>query len=91
MDEGIGGNVDAPVDNNTTSNCVLGLTAKGGVDPPAPPAGTNHLVIGSDDPPEFSVDVGLPANRHGSSEVGDAMDAGSSGIKDAPTQQSAAL
>ena len=46
---------------------------------------------GSDAPTEFSVDPGMPVNRHGLSEVGDAMDAGSSGIDNAPTQQSAAM
>ncbi len=37
------------------------------------------------------MDVGLPANGHGLSEVGDATDADSDGIDDAPSQQSAAL
>jgi hypothetical protein len=46
---------------------------------------------GSDAPPEFSVDASLPVDRHGLSEVGDAMDAGSGDINYAPMQQSAAL
>jgi hypothetical protein len=37
MDKGVGGNVDAPVDDGATGNCVPGLTANGGVDPPASP------------------------------------------------------
>jgi hypothetical protein len=72
-------------------NCVPGLTANGGVDPPASPAGPNGLVTGSDAPPEFSVDAGLPVDGHGLSEVSNATDAGSGGINDAPMQQSAAL
>jgi hypothetical protein len=91
MDEGIGGNIDAPIDNGATGNCVPGLTANGGIDPPASPAGPNGLVTGSNAPTEFSVDVSLPANGQGLSEVGDATDVGSGGINDAPMQQSAAL
>jgi hypothetical protein len=91
MDEGVSGNVNVPVDNGATGNCVPGLVVNGGVDPPASPAGRNGLVIRSDVPPEFSLDVGLPANGHGSSEVSDAMDAGSGSIDNAPTLQSAAL
>jgi hypothetical protein len=37
------------------------------------------------------MDASLPVNRHGLLEVGDAMDAGSVGIDNAPMQQSAAL
>ncbi len=91
MDEGIGGNVDAPVEDGAMGNCVPGLTANGGLDLPASPASPNGLVTGSNAPLEFSVDVGLPANGHGLSEVGNATDAVSSGINDAPMQQSAAL
>ncbi len=91
MDKGIGGNIDAPVDNGATGNCVPGLTANGGVDPPESPAGPNGLVTGSDAPPEFSMDACLPVDKHGLSEVGNVMDTGFGGINDAPTQQSAAL
>jgi hypothetical protein len=91
MDKGIGGNVDAPVDDGALGNCVSDLTANGGIDPPASPAGPNGSVTRSDAPPEFSVDSGLPVNGQGLSEVGNATDAGSGGINDAPTQQSAAL
>ncbi len=51
MDEGIGGNIDAPVDDGATGNCVPGLTANGGVDPLASPAGPNSPVTGRDAPP----------------------------------------
>ncbi len=51
MDEGIGGNIDAPIDNGATGKCVPGLTANGGIDPPASPTGTNGSVTGSDAPP----------------------------------------
>ncbi len=91
MDEGVGGNVDAPVDNGATGNCVPGLTANRGVDPPASPTGPNSLVTRSDAPLEFSVGAGLLIDGHGLLEVGNATDAGSGGINDAPTQQSAAL
>ncbi len=91
MDKGIGGNIDAPIDDSATGNFVPGLTINRGVDPMAFPAGSNALVTRSDAPPEFSVDAGLPVDGHGLSEFGDAMDAGSGGINDAPTQQSAAL
>jgi hypothetical protein len=91
MDEGVGSNANAPVDDGATGNCVLGLTANGGVDPPASPAGPIGLIIGSDAPPELFGNVGLPADGQGSSEIGDAMDAGSSGIDNAPMQQSATL
>jgi hypothetical protein len=91
MDEGVGGNVDAPIDNSATGNCVPGLTANGGVDPPASPASPNGLVTGSDAPPEFSMDAGLPVDGHDLLEVSDATDAGSGGINNAPIQQSAAL
>ncbi len=37
------------------------------------------------------MDAGLPVDGHGLLEVSNAMDAGSSGIDDAPTQQPAAL
>jgi hypothetical protein len=91
MDKGVGGNLDAPIEDSAMGNCVLGLKANGGIDSPASPAGPNSSVIGSNAPPEFSVDVGLPANGHGLSEVGDATDAGSGGINNALTQQSATL
>jgi hypothetical protein len=91
MDAGVGGNVDAPINDGAMGNCVPGLTANGGVDPPASPAGPTVLVTGSDAPPEFSMNVGLPADRHNLSEVRNAMDAGSGSIDNAPMQQSAAL
>jgi hypothetical protein len=91
MDKGIGGNVDAPIDNGATGNCVPGLTANGGINPLASPTGPNRLVTGSDAPLEFSMDAGLPVNGHSLSEVGSATDMGSGGIDDAPTQQSATL
>jgi hypothetical protein len=91
MDEGVGNNVDAPIDNGATGNYVPVLTANGGIDPLASPTGPNGLVTGSDAPPEFSVDAGLPVDGHSLLEVRNAMDAGSGGIDDAPTQQSAAL
>ncbi len=87
MDEGVGSNVNAPIDDDATGNCVPGLTTNGGIDPLASPASLNGSVTGSDGPPEFSMDAGLPVNRHGLSEVGNATDAGSGGIDNAPTQQ----
>jgi hypothetical protein len=91
MDEGVGSNVDAPINDGVMVHCVSGLTANEGIDPPASPAGLNSLVTGSNAPLEFSVDVGLLANGHSLSEVSNATGVGSGGINDALTQQSVAL
>ncbi len=44
MDKDVGGNVDAPIDNSATGNCVLGLTANGGIDPLAFPCCSERFV-----------------------------------------------
>jgi hypothetical protein len=91
MDEGVSGNIDAPINDGATGHCIPGLMANGGVNPPASPAGPNGSVTRSNAPLEFSVDVGLLVNKHGLLEVSDATDAGSGGNNDAPMQLSATL
>jgi hypothetical protein len=91
MDEGSGGNACAAVVDGATGVYLPSPTATGGADPSA-----SHTALdGSDDggaaPPEFSANVGLPANESSLTGSGDAADADSGGIGDDPTQQSTAL
>jgi hypothetical protein len=80
MDEGSGGNACAAIMDGATGDHLPSPTATGGADPLASHTALNGLDDGGDAPPEFSTDVGLPADENGLTGIGDAADAGSGSI-----------
>jgi hypothetical protein len=91
MDEGSGGNACAAIMDGAMGDRLPSPMATGGTDPLASHTALDGSDDGGDAPPEFSPDVGLPANESGLTGIGDATDAGSGGIGDDPTQQLTAL
>ena len=91
MDKGSSGNACAAVMDGATGDRLPSPKATGGTDPSASYTALDGSDDGGDAPPEFSANVGLPADESGSTGISDAVDAGSGGISDDPMQQSTAL
>jgi hypothetical protein len=91
MDEGSGGNACTAVMDGAMGDCLPSPMATGGADPLASLTALDGSDDGGDAPPEFSTDVGLPADESDLMGIGNAADAGSGGIGNDPTQQSTAL
>jgi hypothetical protein len=91
MDKGSVSNACAAILDGATGDRLPSPTATGGADPLTSHTALDGSDDGGDDPSEFSTDVSMPANESGSMGIGNAADAGSSGIGDDPMQQSTAV
>jgi hypothetical protein len=85
MDKGSGSNACAAFVDGVTGDCLPSPTATGDADPSASHTALDSSDDGGNAPPEFSANVGLPANESGLTGIGNAVDTGSGGIGDDPT------